>query len=275
MGLLAETILVGLALLASVRYGAKQALLGVVVLGMAIAWVSVELGLLLAKAALCGVLLDLGRRARVSFGRMVTVAMLPAGVVAVALSVFPLFDAEKMAHELLSRAVGAEGWLPSLYREGPSQEALRDLLAVLLRLAPGAGFLSTLVGAFLAYVLCRRWLLRRGVELPAVPRMASWRLWDHLVWLLTLGIGLVVFGAGRADALGWNLIVVMGALYLLQGLAVLRFRLSRSGTPTSLVVLLYVILALTFSVSVFLVIGVGVLDIWLPLRRGEPSDVPA
>jgi hypothetical protein len=153
---------------------------------------------------------------------MMTTALLPAGLVVVALAAFPPFNAEEIAQEFISGVAGSERWLQGLYPEGNAPGALQDTLVFLLRLAPGAGFLSMLLAAFAAYVLCQRWFLRHRVELPAIPPFSCWKIWDHLVWLLALGIGLVLLGNARAAAVGWNLILVMGALYLLQGLAVLR-----------------------------------------------------
>ena len=72
MGLLAEITVVGVALLASVRYGGKPVLLGAALLSALLVFDSVELALLLGKSALCGILLDVGRRARASFGQMMT-----------------------------------------------------------------------------------------------------------------------------------------------------------------------------------------------------------
>ena len=267
MGLLAEIAIVAAVLVVSARYGTRPALVGAVTVGGVLVFVSLELLLVFGASSLCGILLDDGRRAQASFGHMMTTALLPAGLVVVALAAFPPFNAEEIAQEFISGVAGSERWLQGLYPEGNAPGALQDTLVFLLRLAPGAGFLSMLLAAFAAYVLCQRWFLRHRVELPAIPPFSCWKIWDHLVWLLALGIGLVLLGNARAAAVGWNLILVMGALYLLQGLAVLRFRLSRSRIPRPAAIVFYAALVLTLSVSLFVVVGLGILDIWIPLRR--------
>ena len=95
------------------------------------------------------------------------------------------------------------------------------------------------------------------------------------MWLLTLGLGLVLLANGVAATVGWNLIVVMGTLYFFQGLAILRFRFSKSRIPRALEIFLYLGLVLTLSFSVFLVVGLGVLDIWISFRKEQGSDALA
>ena len=84
---------------------------------------------------------------------------------------------------------------------------------------------------------------------------------------MVLGDGWVFWG-------GANLVLVMGLLYFMQGLAVVDFWLRSKNAPVLLRWALYLLVALEFYLAALLA-AVGLFDIWLNLRRrglGRPSE---
>ena len=119
--------------------------------------------------------------------------------------------------------------------------------------------------------------LSRGEETGLRP-LRDFRFNDHLVWLFVAGVLVLVLGtfegAGRlvpvlgtlegAERAGTNIVIFMGGLYALRGLAVVAF-LSGGTSLTGLILVLLVFLLLPPVLLIgALVVGLG--DTWLDLR---------
>ena len=114
----------------------------------------------------------------------------------------------------------------------------------------------------LAAVLVRR-VAGHAVGRP-IGRLADFRFSEHLGWLLALALGMVLLPQLAAlRPLGLNVLVVMGTLYALRGLAVIAFgiHLLRGGCA------LYVAAALALFFLMPGVVLLGVVDAGLDLRR--------
>jgi hypothetical protein len=142
------------------------------------------------------------------------------------------------------------------------EATLNDLVRASGRLFPATMALQLFVSLVLATVLARR-VSGRSVGCPP-GRFVEFRFSEHLGWLLALALVLVLVPPlAPARALGLNLLVVMGALYALRGLAVLVFgiRALRGGC------LLYAGAALALFFLLPGVVLLGVVDAGLDLRR--------
>jgi hypothetical protein len=93
----------------------------------------------------------------------------------------------------------------------------------------------------------------------------DFRFNDHLVWALVVGLVLLVTQSGVALArVGANLVVFMGALYALRGVAVLAF--VSGGVSMFSYVAFAVLLVLVPPVILGTAALIGVGDTWLDLR---------
>ena len=148
-----------------------------------------------------------------------------------------------------------------------------DFSAVSGRMAEMQGMLFPALLALqsLAALTLAWWLFsrsRRGAVQPVGLRpLRDFRFNDSLVWVLVTGLLLLVlpFGSEGVRA-GYNLLVFMGVLYALRGVAVFVF-LAR-GAPTATSMVLGALAAVFFYPLVFtaaLLVGLG--DTWLDVRR--------
>jgi hypothetical protein len=139
---------------------------------------------------------------------------------------------------------------------------LNELIRTSGQLFPAAMALQLFVSLALAAVLVRR-IAGRAVGVPP-GRFADFRFSEHLGWLLAVGLVLVLVPPlAPARALGLNLLVVMGTLYALRGLAVVVFGLRAiRGGPV-----LYGAAALALFFLMPGVVLLGVVDAGLDLRR--------
>jgi uncharacterized protein YybS (DUF2232 family) len=147
---------------------------------------------------------------------------------------------------------------------------LNQLIHTSGRLFPAAMALQLFVSLVLAAVLVRR-LTGRAVGVPP-GRFADFRFSEHLGWLLAVALILVVVpGLTPGRVLGLNLLVLMGTLYALRGLAVVVFgiRAIRGG------VVLYAAAALALFFLLPGVILLGVVDAGLDLRRRRMPSMGA
>ena len=144
-----------------------------------------------------------------------------------------------------------------------------------LRLQPATEFLFVLFIAVLMYRLGQLgggWL---KIELPPAIPFRCWRPWETLIWVLIAGLVLVLATQGVSAELGLNLMVVTGALYALQGLALVRFCCWRLGVSKWMEGFMYLTLAFTAGLSALVLAGLGLLDTWFDWRRLDPPSQEA
>jgi hypothetical protein len=100
---------------------------------------------------------------------------------------------------------------------------------------------------------------------PGLAPLRDFRFNDHLVWLLVTGLVLLVLQPGSMLArVGSNLLVLMGALYALRGVAVFVFISGGVSVLGSLVFVALLVLVPPVVFATAALIGVG--DTWLDLR---------
>lgn len=136
--------------------------------------------------------------------------------------------------------------------------------AFMLRAYPGMAV--TVTGAFLLLLLVLLRAAARGrYELPG-PEFSRWKSPEWLIWLLIpAGFG-VLLGTGVWQTLGINLLVVVLPIYFLHGLAIVTHYFQQRQTPLFWRWLGYVMVTV-FTPLPFLVLGMGVFDLWADFRK--------
>jgi hypothetical protein len=104
-----------------------------------------------------------------------------------------------------------------------------------------------------------------------IGRLVVFRFPDALVWVLIAGLALMLVPmADWAPRLGLNLVVFMGALYALRGLAVMVDLVTGMvGSNRAVLVVLAVVALLLYPIVVAGTLLLGVTDTWLDLRSGR------
>lgn len=167
----------------------------------------------------------------------------------------------------------ASGWHGELASRVADPEVAGQLAAALARVVEwqGATF-PALLALYSLVVLALAWWFFVRLD----PREARWRglaplrefrFNDQLVWLVIAGLLLVLLPVGEPLArAGANLLLFMGGLYVVRGIAILTFMMR--GTLPSLLMTGGVLLAALVNplfLSVPLLVGIG--DTWLDVRR--------
>lgn len=141
------------------------------------------------------------------------------------------------------------------------------LVGMILELLPALLFLSF---AFIALInilyLGRRFPERRAQWFS--PRyLREWKGPEPLVWgLIACGFALFVPGLAAVRTLALNLLIVIGACYFAQGLAVIAYFFHKNKVPRFLRGLTYVLIVFQ-QIFTLLVVALGLFDLWGDFRR--------
>lgn len=135
------------------------------------------------------------------------------------------------------------------------------------RLFPAGIALAALAGLALAW-RGHFWLAARPLG-PVPARFATFTFSDQVIWLLVAAVALVLIPADPwlepLQQFGMNLLLVVTALYVVRGAAVLRATAGRVSTPFALVAFLIAVLMFVFVAGGLSLLGVA--DTWLDFRR--------
>ena len=135
------------------------------------------------------------------------------------------------------------------------------------RLFPAGIALAALAGLALAW-RGHFWLSSRPLG-PVPAPFSAFTFSDQVIWLLVAALALVLIPADPwlepVQQLGTNLLLVVTALYVVRGAAVLRATAGRVSTPFALVAFLVAVLMFVFVAGGLSLLGVA--DTWLDFRR--------
>ena len=154
-------------------------------------------------------------------------------------------------------------------------EILRAGSTFLISIAPALQLLGILAVFFLVYLVCRALLTRVGIEIRPVERFSLWKLSHWYVWFFAAGLFAVLLPGEPAQVAGRNLVVVMVAAYLIQGLSVTQFLMIRRGLGPFVRLLVYGMgILAVFPFFAAMTTGIGLFDTWFDFRRLEPRPEP-
>jgi len=157
---------------------------------------------------------------------------------------------------------------------GFSQESLAmlkerapQIVDMMLEILPALLLLSF---AFIVLInilyLGRRFPERRG-QWFTLAQLREWKGPEALVWgLVACGFSLFITDLGVLRAVALNLLLVIGAFYFAQGLAVIGFFFHKNNVPRFLRGLTYVLIVFQ-QIFTLLVVGIGLFDLWGDFRR--------
>lgn len=135
-------------------------------------------------------------------------------------------------------------------------------------LFPALLALASIAGLRLAWAWYHR-LAARPLGAPPAP-FRAFRFNDQLVWGLVAGLGLALAPLPEAwQLLGANLLLALGTLYAVRGLAVFLAQSGRVAGPMIVVLGLIALFLLPFVVGGLTLLGLA--DTWLDFRRRHPT----
>jgi len=153
------------------------------------------------------------------------------------------------------------------------QEQTPQMIGIMLQVLPALLLLSF---AFIVLInilyLGRRFPERRG-QWFTLHFLREWKGPEALVWgLIACGFALFVPGLGWLWAIALNLLLVIGACYFAQGLAVIAFFFHKNNVPRFLRGLTYVLIVFQ-QIFTLLVVGLGLFDLWGDFRRLRKNNL--
>jgi uncharacterized protein YybS (DUF2232 family) len=263
-------------LVATLRYGLGKGLLvlGLSTLSLALLFGSLQSSIFLAEYGVMALVLAEAIRRQWSVERTILASTALPSIASGALitllisSVDLNLEAVKQHfQEDLSQA------LRQLLSEGGglSNEALeayvQEAFGTVVQLLPALFVLSTAAGTLLNYGVVRI-VWRRLASHPPLPeiKLAQWKAPEVCVWVLIVsGIGSFVPLPGM-QIVGRNVLLLVGLVYLIQGLGVMVFYVNRASVPPILRSLAYIFLVIQ---PLFLlgVAAFGLFDLWFDFRR--------
>lgn len=170
----------------------------------------------------------------------------------------------------------------ALYRQvgaaGPDQAEFEQWLStwreLFFRFLPSCLGLSFLTVAVANISVAKAILARRTGVKVFEPPFVRFRLPEALVWGVIGAGGVALWVNGDLRTAAENLLVLLGGVYCLQGLAVLVFHLARLRIPRFVRWLCGVLLSIQWYGLLFLML-IGLSDVWFDLRkqtqRGSPD----
>jgi len=144
---------------------------------------------------------------------------------------------------------------------------------VVVRMLPGALLASVLVISWLNVLVTRQYC--RVHHLPG-PSWVEWQLWktpEPLVWGVIISGFMLLVRVESLKLLALNMLIVLGTIYLFQGMAVIAFYFERWKLPRLLRAILYGLLVLQQFASIG-AIFLGLFDVWFDFRRLAKKPAP-
>ncbi|SFM85398.1 DUF2232 domain-containing protein [Thermodesulforhabdus norvegica] len=145
------------------------------------------------------------------------------------------------------------------------KEQIRQMVHMVVRLLPGASFGSLLISAVINIVGLERYSSQKGYPLPRWSKLALWKAPDWLVWPVIFS-GFAALFAASLRAIAFNLIIVLGVIYLFHGMCILGF-FAEKWKLSWWVKALAIFLIVTQQYLTLLVALTGFFDTWANFRK--------
>ncbi|MCL6451917.1 MAG: YybS family protein [Acetobacteraceae bacterium] len=152
----------------------------------------------------------------------------------------------------------------------PARQAMEEAIAASRYLLPALLVMGAAFNAFLNYVVGSAVLARLGHRPQPLPPFARWKLPLGVVFVYAAALGMLVGGqrlkVGFLEVAGSNVITALNLAFLIEGIAVAYFYLSRLSVPKWFRILILVYLPFGPLVGQLL-LWAGMLDVAIDLRR--------
>lgn len=146
---------------------------------------------------------------------------------------------------------------------------LRDLVPHIL---PGL-LLTTMLYTVFFNMISGLWLLKKSSTCDlGWPPFTTWRLPDKLVATVIIAGILMLLPDGIFKDIGLNLIILVGTIYLFQGLAVLGFLLDKWQVATPLRILIFLLIVFQ-AYGIIILVVFGLADVWANFRKEKTGDI--
>lgn len=146
------------------------------------------------------------------------------------------------------------------------EHSLSELVPTLVRVLPGAGLSSALVVSWLNVLVTWRYCRAHRILQPMWESWSQWKTPEILVWAVVACGFMLLVPFGPSGLVGLNGLIVLGTLYLFQGLSIASFYFEKWHLPRFLRLFAYGFLLLQQFVTLGAIL-MGLFDVWFDFRR--------
>jgi len=143
------------------------------------------------------------------------------------------------------------------------------LTAFVLRISPALMILTIWLEGIINVSLLTRITSRFSSgngQVIMKPEFSSWICPDRLVWVGILGGFLIVTRVSLLVTIGLNTVILLLAVYFVQGIAIISFFFKKKNIPLGFRIIAYALIGI-IQLFLFLVAALGLFDIWIDFRK--------
>jgi len=158
------------------------------------------------------------------------------------------------------------GWNVATEQINAIKDNIPAIAASITEIFP-ALFLIALMFLVWANLLAGRAMLKKcGLPAPDFGDLSYWKPPEKMVWYLIGAGAMILLPDNVTSFIGWNTVVVISAIYLLAGLAIVSFFLKKSTLPAGFRYVIYFLIFAQQMVTL-LVAAAGLFDLWADFRK--------
>lgn len=149
--------------------------------------------------------------------------------------------------------------------------AMEQIRYVLVRILPAVFTAGLMLSAWMNLLLAKIVMKNEIQAYSAVVQLNTWQAPDQLVWGVAGSALMLLLPGMFFKLLGLNSMIVLTVIYFFQGIANISFFFEKKKFPLAIRALLYATIILQ-QMLVFVIAGIGFLDVWLNFRKLERND---
>ena len=149
------------------------------------------------------------------------------------------------------------------------ETTLHQMQVVIPIILPAIFCCCAILAIWLTMALGNR-LAPRLAKRTVWPQFRLWQLPDRLIWI-AIGSALITVVPGLPRNIAVNLLLVLSAVYCLQGFSLCVFFMNKWRVPPLLRSFIYVMIVFQ-SFGTLILLMAGVADIWFDFRKLNPKD---
>ena len=167
----------------------------------------------------------------------------------------------------------------NLYKElGMSEEqvnklsqSLNNLVYTLIRIIPAISVAFLMILSWLNLLAARAMFQQLQLPFPNYGALNCWKSPDALVWGVIGSGSIMLFPSEALTILGSNILIILMVIYFFQGIAVMSFFFETKKVSRPIRTLLYSFIII-HQLTVILIVGIGLFDIWADFRKQNPKS---
>jgi uncharacterized protein YybS (DUF2232 family) len=160
---------------------------------------------------------------------------------------------------------------------GISPDTMADIKAsldhiqyLLVRIIPGLAISGLLLVAWSNLLMARPLFKRQLLKYPDFGNLNCWKAPELLIWGLIGSSLMIIIPHTGLRLVGINGLIILFTVYFFHGMAIVTYILEKKKIPRMLRTFIYIMIALQ-QMLVMVVIGLGIFDLWLDVRKLNPS----